>query len=269
MSTQQISEAMGGTIDGGNKIFTVSHVPDLNTLQVLVDTVPATIDSVASDGVTVTLTAAPAQGTHVLAVYLYTAADDIDLTTLAHVKARAGVTANIEDGEIQRLVTAFSQYVRDRTGRTALNKIIAFALALDGNGGKEFRLPEWPITALRAVKINGESIALSAGYNLPGVAIMSSKKYIGFVGGLFGKFLRGTQNIYVDWSAGFSAVPADLEGAVCEVVAIAVKKKAWLDFKSKSTTTQGVTSTTSYRDWEVPPHEDQIFDNYTHKVVIS
>lgn len=269
MATQQISAAMGGTVDGSNKIFTIAHVPDLNTLQIMVDAAAGVIESVASDGVTVTLAAAPALGAHVLAFYLYTEPDTIDLTTLAHVKARAGIVTNSEDSEIQRLVTAFSQYVITRTGRTALNRIIAFTRALDGNGGREFRLPEWPVTALRSVQVNGQTMTLSTGYNVPGLAIMSSTKYIGFVGGMWGRFPKGAQNVYVDWSAGYVAVPTDLEGAVCEIVAIAVKKKAWLDMKSKSSTTQGATATTTYRDWEIPPHEDQIIDNYTHKVVIS
>jgi hypothetical protein len=269
MSTTLISEAMGGSVTGTNKVFTVAHVPDLNTLQVLVDGVAAVVESVASDGVTYTLTTPPALNTHVVGSYIYTTADNIDLTTLAHVKARAGIVTNAEDSEIQRLITAFSQYVVIRTGRTALNQIVAFTKALNGTGGYELRLPEWPITALRSVQIDGETMVLSTGYNVPGLAILGSLKYIGFVGGQYGRFFKGRQNVYVDWSAGYVAVPTDLEGAVCEIVAIAVKKKAWLDMKSKSTSTQGSTATTTYRDWEIPPHEDQILDNYTHKVVLS
>jgi hypothetical protein len=195
-------------------------------------------------------------------------ATSIDLTTLANVKARAGVGTTQEDTEIQRLITAFSRYVMTRTSRTALNSIVAFEKSLNGKGGYLQLLPEFPITALTEVQINGEVMTLSTGYNVAGIAIMDDLKYIGFVGGYLGRFYRGFQNVLVKWSAGYSAVPSDLEQACCECVAIAARKKAWLDMKSKSTSVQGATATTTYRDWEIPPHEDRVLDAYTQKVVM-
>ncbi len=269
MPVEQIGEAMTGTADGVNRVFALSHVPNLNTLQVFVNMVAVAIESIDGTGLNVTLSGAPPNDAQVFASYLYSAPDDKDLTTLANVKGRAEVKSNTEDSEIQRLITAFSQHVYVRTGRRALNQVTDFLEAYDGNGARELRLLDSPITALRSVKINNVSQTISTSYGIPGLAITGNGKYIGFVHGAFGRFVKGIQTIQVDYSAGYDGVPADLEDACCEAVAIAVKRKAWLDLKSKSISVQGGAGTTSYRDWELPPHVERVLDSYTRKVVLA
>lgn len=62
--------------------------------------------------------------------------------------------------------------------------------------------------------------------------------------------------------------PYDLEYAVRCVVAINYKRKGWQDQESRSTSMQGSSATTRYRNWDWPPEYESVFDYYCRQTFI-
>lgn len=233
--------------------------------------------AVASPAVSMTILASE-KGSYQITILVYTDPDgyrlqqDIalivggsrDLSTMAKVKNRAEVKTDTEDGEIQMLLSAFSLYVYRRTGRDALKSVEEFTEEYDGSGSSKMFLRNYPVLSISSVKVNGADAEISSGYGIPGIAIIEKGRGIGFVSGSgIGYFPEGIQNVQVVYRAGYYGVPEDLEAAVVEAVAIAVKRKQWLDLRSKSISVQGGAGTTSYRDWNIPPSVSSVLDAYT------
>ena len=267
MSTQQIGEILSGTVNGVNKVFTASHIPDENTLLVYDNGNTAAQTSV--NGAAVTLVSPPTVGHQVFGVYLLTSADSIDLTTLAAVKSFGEFKTTTEDNLLQAMITAFSQYVLDRTGRRSFNSIVAYTDSFNGNGRPTLWLNDWPVTGLTQVIVNGATQILSTGPTVPGIVIGPNQKSIGFAYGSFGLFSKGFNNISVAYTAGYSSTPDNLAQACCEAVVLNSKRRAWTDMRSKSIGTGGSNGTTSYQDWELPPHVDRIINQFTRTAVLS
>lgn len=263
----RISEALTGTVDGSNVNFTASQSPDLNSLTAFVNMDPVPVLSFV--GTAITLSAPPPVDAQVFASYSVTSADNIDLTTLAAVKNRAEVKSDSEDAEIQALITGFSQYVLTRTCRDTLNQIKDFTEIYDGNGAHRLRLRNTPIISVASVKINGQAQDISSGYGVQGITIVDDDKIIAFSYDSCGRFTRGIGNIQVIYRAGYNGVPLDLEKLSREVIARAVKRKAWLGMKSKSISVQGGTGSTQYVDYELSKEEVELLGWYTRKVILA
>jgi hypothetical protein len=204
-------------------------------------------------------------------------ADPIDLTTLPAVKSLAEVQGSADDVEIQGLITGFSRYILTRTGRDSLNSAPSYVEVYDGNGSFRMFLRNSPILTITSLMVNGVEQAASPGYGRGGYFIEQSGRSIAIrpggsgtvfltnsypSGGLPFSFVKGIGNIQVSYTAGYTVVPADLEFTCRTVCATYTKRKAWLDLKSKSLSAQGGVGTTSYRDWEMAPHDDRVILSY-------
>jgi len=221
-------------------------------------------------------------------VVIETAGDSIDLTTVDLVKARAQVTSNSEDDEIQAAVTGFSKYVLRYTGQASLNSILSHDEFYDGNGNNKLYLRNYPILSLNTVKIYGTVIPISTQPTAWGVYIGQSGKYIGLRGWLGNftafpypmppmyvgsnrnpAFLRGAANVEVDYTAGYADTPPDLEYAVRCIVAINYKRKGWQDQAARTVTGGGTSNTTRYQAWEWPPEYACIIEQYKRMAIIQ
>jgi hypothetical protein len=262
MSTQ-IGEILTGTVDGLNTSFSISHVPDPGSLNIVVDGVAATITS--QTGTAVVLSTPPPAASVPFAYYTYASPADIDLTTLALVKSFGEIKGATEDSLLQTMITAFSRYIMNRTGRTALNQVLTFSDVFDGNGSSFLLLPEFPVTALTLVNVAGVVQTLSSGFNVPGIRISQDKRGIMYAYGHIGRFYKGLANVMIEYSAGYAATPEDLSHACSETIVLNYKRRGWTDMKSKSTGAAGVSGTTAYQDWEIPPHADRIISSYERK----
>ena len=213
----------------------------------------------------------------------------LDLTDLDAVKRRAEVTSTVDDEEIQDAITGFSQHILNFCGMASLNSVVSLDETYNGNGNQVLAMRSFPVVNLSAVVMNGVSLPLSAAWNQWGVYIHQSKKFIAMRGGIgafstfpypssyispyrYGKgpvFMIGQGNIEVVYSAGYSGVPYDLEYAVRCVVALNYKRKAWQDQASRSTSVQGASMTTAYRNWNWPSEYENIFQFYQRKAIIT
>ena len=213
----------------------------------------------------------------------------IDLTTVANVKAWAGVTTAGDDQVIQDAITAFSLYVMHITGRgnadgsvpaaSPFSGVVSYDEFYDGNGNDTLPLRNWPIVSVAAVIDTGVTIQASTSTTSPGYVIDQSKKFLvlRFGGNQYGytRNLRGgltsgkgwslgTMNIEVQYSAGFAAIPFDLEMMARKVVSLNYKRRQRIDQKSQAMA-QGA-GTVSFYDWEMDESDKRVMIYYQARV---
>lgn len=199
----------------------------------------------------------------------------IDLVTLDEVKTWLGFspTNTSCDASLQMLITSFSQYVLNRTGRASFKVVQQYSEVYDGNGNSRLFLDNTPIVSLIDVLIGLYSVPLSSGVSVPGIFIDRSKKSIVFRNSGFYltpplsiypyRFMPGEGNVQVTYTAGYSAVPYDLQEIVIETVAQNYKRKDWIDLVSKQMSTPGASGTTSYRSWAMTPFAEEVIRFYS------
>lgn len=81
------------------------------------------------------------------------------------------------------------------------------------------------------------------------------------VAGLY-TFAAADNGKQVAASYSVSQAPADLELCARRTVAVAYKRRQWLDQASKTLGAQGASGTTRYRDWKLTPEDEVTMQNY-------
>jgi hypothetical protein len=205
---------------------------------------------------------------------------DIDLTAVQLVRDYLGLKSGIEDSKIQLCITAASVEWVWRTGRGLEGQVpaaspfvapVAYDEVYDGNGSWRQILRNWPIVSVETLLINGQPFTQSSGFGSRGWLIDQSAKSLvirtggrqSSLGRACGGFSEGVQNVEVGYHAGFSSVPADIVKACTQMVAINYKRSEWLDIASHSRGATGVSGSTSYRAWAIPPEVAGVIHNYT------
>ena len=189
-----------------------------------------------------------------------------DLVTLDQTKDYLGLQSSNTDDDItiQFLISGFSQYVLNRTGISSFTQTQTFNEIYDGNGNQRLFVLNPPIVTLNSVTIGSFSVPISTGLIVSGVYVEQSGRSIAFrnSGGVLSPpfsiypyyFTRGYGNIQVNYIGGYTSVPFDLGVCTMKVVAQNYRRKDWIDLASKSLSAgAGVTGTTRYRDWAMPP----------------
>lgn len=158
-----------------------------------------------------------------------------DFCTVSQVKELLPINSRIKDDDpvIQREVTAWSESARMFIG-DAMNAA-DYSEAYSGTGTGKLVLRHQPITAVASVSIG-----------LPGrrSALVFETDYVFTRFGLqmlVGVFPRGVQNVLVNYTAGYAAIPADLSRAVAKLVALKFKENERLGQSSKTLAGETVT----------------------------
>jgi uncharacterized phiE125 gp8 family phage protein len=150
-----------------------------------------------------------------------------DLTTLASVKAYIGMTGTTDDALIGQLIGAYSQAVCSMLNRVILSGPVE--IWRDGRGGRTLSLPDYPVTDIVLLEIDGQAIPAQAGYGQAGYRFTDTKIILdGY------RFTVGSGNVHVDFTAGYDEVPADIQQAVNELVALRYKERDRIGHRSKS-----------------------------------
>jgi hypothetical protein len=155
-----------------------------------------------------------------------------DLTSLANVKQYIGIATAVttDDLLLSRLISALSTFVQSWLSRTILSA--SYTDTVDGVGGSKLQFANYPVTAVSNLLINGRAV--------PAAAVPAVQGWSGYVWtptqiALQGYcFTRGYSNIVVNYTAGFAAVPLDLEQACIEVIALRYKQRDQIGFVSKA-----------------------------------
>lgn len=211
----------------------------------------------------------------------------IDLTTLGVVKSWAGVLTPGDDVPIQDAITAFSAYVLHLTDRGPADgsipahspfvEVVTYDELYDGNGNDTLPLRNWPIASITSVNDSGLIVQPSTSLQTPGWVVDQSKKFLvlrlggsAYAGLRRGTWARktgwslGTQNIEIVYTAGFAAIPFDLEMTARKVVSLNYKRRQRIDQKSQAMA-QGA-GTVSFYDWEMDAADKRTIDFYSRRV---
>lgn len=151
-----------------------------------------------------------------------------DLTTVAAVKAFAAINGTGDDVLLASMVSAYSQWVRSFTNRDFTAG--TYDLWRSGRGQTVLLLPQFPITGITALEIDGRPIPAQASFGAYGYRFTPRSLVV--EGGL--SFTLGFENVHVVYSAGYDAVPADIAQAVNELVTLRYRMRDKLEWSSKS-----------------------------------
>lgn len=171
------------------------------------------------------------------------------LTTLAAVKLYKGITG----AELDALITAMIPRVSAAV-ETYLSRKIESASHIeirDGNGGRSMMLVQYPVTAVSALIIDGKVISQSSAYGESGWR--QANRSIMLTGY---RFTRGAANVQINYIAGYTTVPADIEQACIETLLLALERRSHIDVSSKSLAGE----TISYITADLPPSARKLLD---------
>lgn len=160
------------------------------------------------------------------------------LTTLAAVKSYLfGANADKnskEDGLLADLINRASVWFEKQAGRSILQA--NYSEVVSGDGSRTFLPAITPLASVSAVTVDGVAIpARSAGVDgwVADTGMVTLAPALGASDTPL-RFNRGILNVQVDYVAGFPVVPPDVEGCVCEMVALAYSYKNRVGVLNKS-----------------------------------
>jgi hypothetical protein len=178
-----------------------------------------------------------------------------DLTTLAAVKLWLGLKNDTDDALLTSMITEYSGYVQAWLNRQILTQ--SYTERRSGQGYFGCMVGAYPIKAVSSVTINGQAIPPSLDGIQPGFYFDDTTVWLSGY-----RFERGRANVQLSYTAGFDAVPPELERAVIELIALRFKERDRIGHQSKSLA--GETVTFIVKDF--PPSVQTILNNY-RKVV--
>jgi uncharacterized phiE125 gp8 family phage protein len=150
-----------------------------------------------------------------------------DLTGLDNVKAYLGLATSNDDVLLARLITAISGYAQQWMGRAILSS--TYNEVRNGSGSRLMAFANYPVTAVSSLKVDTNVIQPAADVVSPGYRFDGRLLYVN--GGCFNK---GIANVEVSYTAGYATVPAELEQAVIELVAMRYRERDRIGHQSKS-----------------------------------
>jgi hypothetical protein len=139
----------------------------------------------------------------------------VDLVASADASAYLVESGLAVPATLDKIITAVSAAMQSHANRRFPSQ--SYAVTLDGPGGGRLSLPNYPITAVGALQVDG--VAIPAAVTPTSVGYAFSETQIGLRGMLF---CRGFQNVALGYTAGFATIPADLSRACCEGIAAVV-----------------------------------------------
>lgn len=167
-----------------------------------------------------------------------------DLTTRDKVKAYEGITTSDDDALLEQIVeavsTAFETYMQRKIKSWAYSYLTDLPNAcLNGRDAYESQhllsLPQYPIISVATVRINETAYSESTSISSSGWYIHD--KNAGILGLRGYVWLDGFQNIELIYTAGYTAIPPEIEQAANEQVLMVYKR-------GKKEHTLGITSIT-------------------------
>lgn len=168
------------------------------------------------------------------------------LCALSDVKTYLGTTTTNTDAALTALITSVSATIENFCNRTFAQA--DYTDTYNGTGKSALYLREGPITAVSSVTVDGLAIPAAASSTSYGYVFDDSMLYIR-AGGTCERFNKGVQNVTVTYTAGYAAIPQDVNQACVEWVAFKFAKRARIDEKSQ---TLGTQQTQSYDLSDMP-----------------
>lgn len=195
----------------------------------------------------------------------------IDLVTLSDLKLwmSIGPGASPSDTILQEMITSASAFWLWRTGRAPIGQVpvtspfvtpVSYNDTFDGNGNVQLVARNTPIKSIQSLTINGQNIPVSTGFPVNGYQFDDTGKVITLTGYTF---CRGFQNIKLQSTAGFDAVPFDVAEKCKQMIKTTYERFPRPDHASEALPAGG--GTISYRNWAIEPAVEQVLKMYTRR----
>src|SRR5574337_320001 len=146
----------------------------------------------------------------------------IDLTDLTTVKSYMGITSGASDSLLSTLITAASQFIMSYCNRTFQAQPYTEYRDGVGYGVSELVTLGYPIQSVQGVTVNGTPLPAANVASWPRTGYYAGQWYIGIEGY---EVPRGRKNVVLQYTAGYPTIPADLNQACVEMVALKYKQK--------------------------------------------
>lgn len=164
----------------------------------------------------------------------------------------------------QEIIDGWTEAVYWITGQTRplFTEPTDFTEVLNGSGSDVLYLTNRPIISVRSLLVNGVAYPVSGGFGQAGFFIQADKKSLALRSAGAGypfawrgrpvayKFVRGRGNIEVQYSAGYSGCPADLQLLSLKQCTILLQKRIREDEESHAIPQAGQTN---YHKWAIQP----------------
>jgi hypothetical protein len=149
------------------------------------------------------------------------------------------------------LIEAVSGFIEDYLDRTILST--QYSRRFNGNGKTRFLLPNYPVTAVASLVVNGSTIPIMSEFPQSGFAFDEwGLHLVGFC------FSRGIRNIDVIYTSGYATVPPAIEQACLELIALRYADRDRTGIQSKSLAGENVT----YSAKDMPDSVKTALDGY-------
>lgn len=181
-----------------------------------------------------------------------------DLTTVAAVKAYLAITSLSDDALLQSLVTAYSQWVRSWTNRDFT--VQTYDMVRSGRGQITMLTPQWPITGINSVTVDG--VPINAAPKVGSYGYRFTDRMVVMDGGAL--FSVGAANVEINYSAGYASVPVDIAQAVNELVGLRYRLRDKMEWSSKGLAGETVTLVTK----DMPSSVATILKQYQNPIAI-
>lgn len=153
------------------------------------------------------------------------------LTTLSNAKMWLATDGepypDTDDTLLMRLIDAVSGCVLSYLSRDLLSADRTWTGS--GSGSARLMLPEYPVSAVSAVAVDGIAVPASPDSRTPGYQF--DEWGLWRIGGIWP---RGVRNVSVSYTAGLSSTPPEIEQAVIETVALRYRERDRVGYVSKS-----------------------------------
>ena len=157
---------------------------------------------------------------------------------------------------LQSLITNVSAWIEQWLSRSLFSALTVSTR--DGTGTDTMMAEEWPVTAVTSVEVDGKSIPASTGPSVAGYAFSSTKFLLrGYT------FTRGQLNVKLTYTAGYAAIPGEIEQSCLELCALRYRERPSVSISSK---TLGSGETVSYTQQDMPKSVLALLNNYKRRL---
>jgi hypothetical protein len=168
-----------------------------------------------------------------------------DLVKLSDVKHFIGNDAtSAEDYTLATMITAVSDAITQILGRNIL--ATDYTTTFDGKGHSKYQFPQYPVTAVSSLSIDGTDIPIRTDLTSTSAAYVFNENFLTLIGT---SFTPGIQNCTISYTAGYENVPASIKQACIRWIAFLRAKNDRIDLASKAMGPE----TTAYLMSSMPP----------------
>lgn len=176
-----------------------------------------------------------------------------DLTTLANVKTRLGLTETTTDPLLSSLITEVSTLAQTFIGHSLT--FGNYSETFDGAGQRAFTLSTTPVTSVTSVTIGAQVITqvtdlVSSGFIATPQSVLFRGVWV----------QPGIQNVRINYQAGYTTIPADLEMSVIDLICLIFAEHNRMGQKSINMGSQSISYLTMNDG--IPPRIKAVWSAY-------